>query len=175
MRWSFICQWIRLAVLFHHQLHRRCYPGFQERRRHPEKDGRKVCSVCVKISCEVPSAEFNGIIVGDSVSGELEGKLRHLKKNGRYPLLANKLMWKKKVFSQSWSTGPNVSIVEETPIYNWICPRICPPTSYFHVFPMIRSQVWCMCWVCVCVCLCVVFLPLSVGVCQAAVTELRGK
>lgn len=139
------------------------------------KDGSKVCSVCAKMSCEVPSAEFNGIIVGDSVSGELERKLRHLKKNGSYPLLVNKLMWKKSLFSQSWSTGPNVSIVEETPIYKWICPRICPPTSYFHFFPMIRSQVWCMCWVCVCVCLCVVFLPLSVGVCQAAVTELRGK
>lgn len=79
------------------------------------------------------------------------------------------------LFSHFWSTRPNVSIAEETPIYNWICPRMCPPTSYFHSFPMIRSQVWCMCWVCVCVCLCVVFLPLSVGVCQAAVTELRGK
>lgn len=41
-----------------------------------------------------------------------------------------------------------------------------PVTSVMYVLSLL---------VCVCVCLCVVFLPLSVGVCQAAVTELRGK
>lgn len=50
---------------------------------------------------------------------------------------------------------------------------ICPPTTSI-------SSPWSghKCDVCAefaCVCLCVVFLPLSVGVCQAAVTELRGK
>ncbi len=73
-------------MLFHHQLHRRCYPGFQERRRHPEKDGSKVCSVCAKMSCEVPSAEFNGILVGDRGQWRARENIETFKKKGRYHL-----------------------------------------------------------------------------------------
>lgn len=51
-------------------------------------------------------------------------------------------------------------------VYNYIYPRIHPPI-------VIRSCDVCAEFACVHVCVCVVFLPLSVGVCQVAVTELR--